>query len=92
MRTTKYLTIESDGKCARITNSPTTCKPHQVCIRLDLGVPDAYFNRPQFVAAVNMPEPGAPIFSQADVSNAEEAIKQATGMNIQLTIAPETEE
>lgn len=89
MKTVKYLTIESDGKCARITNSPTACRSYQVCIRLDLEVPDAYFNRPQFVVVVNMPEPGAPIFSEADVSSAEEAIKQATGMNIQLTIAPE---
>ena len=88
MKSTMFLTIDCDGKNARVTKRPVAVEPYQVCVRLSVDIPDAYFERPQFNAEIKLPEPSEPIPSAVDVSAAEDSLREATGMNIQLVVAP----
>lgn len=88
----KYVTINRQGKQARITGRPGAVQPNEVCIRLDLEIPDAYFNRPHFTVTLEIPEPDEPFSALVEAEAARDAIIEATGLNVTVTVEPPEKE
>lgn len=94
MKVSCYLFV-SKGGAVRITKGRTGPKFDEVVIGLDLNVPDALFKKPQLSAVLTIPESAAmPAEIPVDVmANVQEAIRAASGMEVQLSVvgSPELE-
>lgn len=86
MKTTKYLTIDNDGRNPKITSKPTGCEPWQAQIRLSIEIPDAYFTRPALSAEITLPARDVTTVS-AEVQNLiKDAVEKTTGHRLILTV------
>lgn len=85
MKARKYITIDSDGKNAKITTKAARVEPWEICFPIEIKIPDSYFQRPMLSASVDFPDVDK-IISSADVTAMREAVLEATG--ISLTIEP----
>lgn len=93
MKQLLYLAINSNGT-ARVTKTRSQLKFDEVEIALKLDIPDALFEKPRLEATVVVPKEAInPLQIECDVAdNIAEAVNQATGMPVHITITrPENE-
>lgn len=80
-------TYESSG-VAKVSKNKPTVGPNTVAVKVDLEIPDAYFERPQFNLLLKLPEPpkkdlGIHPELQDDL---EEAISEEMGVKVHLSV------
>jgi hypothetical protein len=67
-------------------NKPDTLA-NEVAIKVSLDLPIGLFRRPQLSATISVPEDTLPVEISADIQdNIVEAIRQASGMDVKLTV------
>lgn len=91
MKTTKWITIDCDGKNARITSRATRTEPYEICFPITMNIPPAYFVRPVFSAKVTIPAPDLYI-EDAVIECAHDAILEATGIEFKISVERPNEE
>lgn len=94
MKQTFYLKVNKTGALPKATAKRPHVAPFEAAILIALEIPDAYFMRPSLSAKIEVPDPKTPLnISAATKADAEEAIREATGMNVSLEIVyPESKE
>lgn len=88
-----YLIVSARG-AVRVTKGAPDLKWDEIVVKLALKLPPALFTRPTIEARVLIPDSAAkPAVIPADViEKVDEAIRQATGMHVELIVrAPEEE-
>lgn len=93
MKLDRWLIVERYGK-ARVTANKPALDADEIAVHLLMEIPDALFWRPTIEARVIVPPEAAPPL-QIDATVLEqvgEAIRQATGLQVVLSVAPPEEE
>ncbi|HEX9987058.1 MAG TPA: hypothetical protein VGE45_01065 [Chloroflexia bacterium] len=87
LTTTFYLVVTRNGAVDVYKKTPSV-RADQVSVRCQLQIPQALFERPHLSATIVVPEEAArPTEISAEVlGNWQEAIQQATGLDIQLSV------
>lgn len=82
-----YLVVNSNGSVKAVKNKPALAW-NEVSIAQTLQLPNALFQKPSLEATVIIPDSAAmPQQIEADVvENAREAIEQATGLEVRITV------
>lgn len=91
MKATKYITIDCDGKYARMTAKAVRVEPWEVCFPLEINIPDSYFQRPALSAKVEF-EDFDPLITEVQAEGVREAVLEATGMTLQVTVQHRVDE
>lgn len=85
MKCTKYITVDCDGKYAKLTSKRTSVKPYEVCFPLTIEIHDSYFERPTLSAKVTFPERET-LIEDVDIEGVREAILETTGINLSISL------
>lgn len=87
MKITFYLVVNRNGTVKTYKNRPGLSWD-EIAIRQNLTLPDALFQKPQLEATVIIPDEAAlPTLIDAEVVvNVKEAIEQASGMEVRLSV------
>lgn len=88
-----FLTVNSNGS-VRVTKGRPSVDYDEVAIGLQLELPRALFEKPQLSARLVIPE-GAVLPAELPVevvANVREALEQASGMQVRLTVGNPGEE
>ncbi len=90
MKIRTWLTVNSRGS-VRTTKKRPALELDEISIALNLELPDALFTRPQLSADIKIPDEAAAteIISTEVVEDVREAVKQATGMELNITVVDE---
>lgn len=92
MFTKFYLTVKENGSIRSTKNQPWV-HADEVCIALQIEIPDAMFQRPSLCAEITIPEDAAmksPINAEV-ADNVAEAVRAATGLEFSITVRKEEE-
>lgn len=87
MKTTFFLTVNSNGTVKTTKNRPNL-NWNEIAIQMNLTLPNQLFEKPQLQATIVIPE-NAAAPKEVDVATADnirEAIEEAVGMEVRLTI------
>lgn len=89
----KYLIINSRGGVTVREREPRMAG-NEVALRLELEVPDALFKRPVLKAVMAIPKEAIPksTITPQITDNVEKLIKEATGLDMHVSIIPHEEE
>lgn len=92
MKLAFYLVVNSNGSVRTCKHRPALAW-NEISIRQSLTLPTALFQKPHIEAQVVIPDDAAsPTEITAEVQmNVKEAIEQATGLNVRLTVEAEAE-
>lgn len=93
MKTDFYITIDNDGKNARITRNASRTESYHICFPVRLNIPDVYFERPQLSATIAFEERDQPpSIAAADVLDIERVLKDTTGFQLNIAVEHPSEE
>lgn len=92
MKVNFYLVVNRNGTIRTCKNTPNLAIG-EIAIKQNLTLPDLLFRKPHLEATVVIPDDAAvPHTIDAEVQmNVREAIQQATGLQVRLTIADQPE-
>lgn len=92
MKTSFFLTVNSKGT-VKTTKTRPILNWDEIAISVSLNLPSSLFQKPQLEAVIDVPETAVqPLTIETDVANnIQEAIQQATGYEVRLTLNPLTE-
>lgn len=87
MKIRRYLTVSSSGSTKVYKKRPGLAYD-EVCIALDLELPNQLFAKPQLAASITIPpEAAAPAEIESEVvEEIAEAVKNATGIDVKITV------
>ena len=93
MDTSAWLTIKDTGSM-RLTKGQPSINWDEVSIKINVVLPNELFNRPRLKADITIPKEAAlPTEITAEtVEDCKEAIKQATGLEMSITVVKPEEE
>ena len=75
----------------KVSKSKPDTSANQVAIQLDLDIPDAIFEKPQFVATIKVPKESVsmPIVNADIETNIAHILKQQLGIEVHVTATEE---
>lgn len=93
MKTSAWITINNRG-IIRTTKGQPSIDWNEVSIRININLPDELFDRPRLTADITIPKEAAlPTEITAEtVEDCKDAIKQATGLEMSITVVKPDEE
>lgn len=88
----KHLVINS-RRNVTIREKPPKLKGNEICLKLELDIPNAIFERPLLVARMNVPASAVPqvTIDTKITDNIEKIIKAQTGLSMVVSILEEEE-
>lgn len=89
----KFLVINNRGSVKAVEREPKLAA-NEISLRLCLEVPASLFERPRLEATMKVPNEAVPKIkiTPAVTDNVEKMIKQATGLNMVVSIVDQEEE
>lgn len=93
MKTEFWLIVNSGGS-VHVRKTRPALDANEVSVKLNLSLPDALFQRPQLQADVSIDPDQVQTYPMetAIVQNIKDAVKQATGMDLAITVVDPNEE
>lgn len=90
MKIKPYLVINSRGT-VKVTKTPPALGYDEVCLQLNLELPDALFSKPRLEAKIVVPESAAvpAVVDSKTIDNLTEAIQKHTGIEVRLWVEEE---
>jgi hypothetical protein len=84
-----FLVIDAEGSL-RLTATPPYLRANEIMMKLAIKVPRNIFTKPSLSAEITVPaEAGNPSVIEAKtVADMQEAVRQATGMELSITVVP----
>lgn len=88
MNVTRFLVVNSRGTCKIHNRYYPDIAADEVCISLNLNIPDEIFTRPRLVANITIPAKAAEPeeISSEILVNTKDAIEQATGLTFAINV------
>lgn len=87
----KYSSIWNFGSVSAFKTKPST-KANEISIRLEVNVPDKYFDVPELQAKITVPDDAINNVISPDVeSNIAQIISEQLGMRVNVSAQPEAE-
>jgi len=86
-----HLVVSKSGSVKTVKSKPSLGSD-EIAIAMNMTIPDALFRKPQLCASIVVPDEAAveKTISAVTVDNFKEAITQAVGLPVQITITQET--
>lgn len=86
MKTTAYLTINSNGKM-RATKSQTDMKYNEIQVLVTINIPDEFFTRPILQATITVDKKLMPKAQPMDlIIKTKKQIEESTGATINMVV------
>lgn len=83
MKITTHLIVTSSGN-VRVTKRKVGIKPTELCITLNVNIPDSFFRRPQPVVNLSIPDTiGQPLPVDQVIDLSADMIAESLGINVE---------
>lgn len=101
MQISKYLIISAKRRkyggfspSVRLCERDPKLLGNEIAVRIELDIPDALFKRPILDARMKIPNEAVPktVITPQITDNLEKIIKEATGLNMAITVTEHSEE
>lgn len=93
MKIESYLVVNERGT-TKITKNPPSLNHDEICLQLNLDIPNKLFKKPLLTADIKIPDGAvsSPTINATVIENIEEEIRKQVGVHVQLTVVSPEEE